>query len=100
MEDERNVVGRGGPRRRAGASVGLGEVEAEAAGTLFRRGNQSRDRNAELLSDADCGRILALRDNQQLRVEIREIKLELLGPIAGIERRGGRRRADAEERGR
>ncbi len=60
--------------------------------------DEPRDRNAELLRDADGRRVLAGSDDQQLGAEVGEIELEFVGTIGRIERRGRRGRANAQER--
>jgi hypothetical protein len=63
-------------------------------------GDESRDGNAQLRRHVYRGRVLPFRDDEQLGAKIGEVELELVGAIAGIERRRGGRRSDRQERGR
>ncbi len=42
----------------------------------------------------------AVQDDQRLGIQIRQIEIELLGPVGGIERRGGGAAGDGNKRGR
>ena len=63
-----------------------GETEGEGPGAPRRIGREPRHRDAELLCDNDRGRVLANSHDQQLRPEVGEVELELLGAIRRVER--------------
>ena len=97
MQDEGHIVGFGGagPLGRA-RDVGL---ERELARWSVGGGDQLDDRDATARGDVEDGRRVAALHEDGARFEVGEVEVELLRAVAGVERRGGGGRGDAEKRG-
>ena len=74
--------------------------QAEDSGRSLGLRVQFKERNVEALRDFADRRIDALLDHDRFRFEVLEIELELIGAVAGIERRCRCGVGHAEERGR
>ncbi len=72
-------------------------LQGEASGARFRRGVQGQDRRPKPGRDLDRRRRAPRLDDQGLGLQVGQIELELLGPIAGIERRRGDGRGHRDE---
>src|SRR5437762_14211871 len=71
------------------------EFQSECAYAALGTSNKPCNRNAELSRDASRRRILSRRNDEQLRAQIAQIELELLGAIARVEWRRRGRLSDA-----
>ena len=96
VQHEADIVGTrltgtiGGPAHRSG--------EIECAGRPVRLRLQLDQRDVQTLRDLAHRRIDACLHDHGLRFEVGQVELELVGAVAGIERRGGGGVGDAQER--
>ena len=82
----------------AGAGTRL-PAQREAACAALRLRRQRNDLDAELFGDLDGRRRAVLFDDQELRAEVGEVKLELIGLIIRVQWRAGRMACHAKKGG-
>ena len=98
VKHEGNVVGLGGAGR--GYLACRLATQGEDPGRAVCRQGQFQQRDRPIARDLSHRRVVALQDQDGFGLEVREVEVELLSPIAGVERSGGRGGGHGEEGGR
>ena len=100
MQDQGNVRLFGKAAALSGPGHRRIRHQREIAGRTLWLWNEPNNRNIAGLGNAQGRAFHAVKDDERLGIQIRQIKLELFGPVGGIERRGGRAAGNRNKRGR